>query len=269
MEKITTTLRKYFNNNDICKPERPFENIIFIGKDNSVFDSRFTFCDCHFRNCEFKLYSVYGYSIAFFNCIFENCVFYEDSIFAAFTQCIFLNNWFPYGFRRAFYPATKFILCRYDDSFLESLSKEMVCPSSGEFVGWKKGYLCRRMSDGSNHAWLVSREIIIKLLVPEDSKRSSALSNKCRCEKAKVLEIQDIDGCKIDIPEDCFVASMYEFESSVRVLERFSTSMDELQTRYIPGEMVYPNKFDLDPLVECGGGIHFFMTREEALDYSF
>ena len=268
MEKITTTLRKYFNNNDICKPERPFENIIFIGKDNDVFGSRFTFCDCHFRNCEFKLYSVYGYSIAFFNCIFENCVFYEDSIFAAFTQCIFLNNLFPQGFRCTFYPATKFLFCKYDNSILEPLHKEMPCPASGEFVGWKKAYLCHRMSKDSNVACIIPIEVIVKLLIPSDSKRSSALSNKCRCEKAKVLEIQDMDGKKIDISQEYIVISMYEFKNNIQHLVLFD-SVNKLQTLYIPGEMVYPNKFDIDPLVECGEGIQFFMTREEALNYSF
>ena len=265
MEKITTTLRKYFKNNDIFRPERPVENIIFVGSNNDVFGNKFKLFNCHFRNCEFKLYSVYGYGVAFFNCIFENCVFYEDSIFADFTGCVFFNNTFPKGFRYAFYPVTKFHFCKYDDSFLESLSKEMACPSSGEFVGWKKAYLCKRFNDSVATKMY---PVIVKLLIPSESRRSSALSNKCRCEKAMVLEIQTEDGCKIDIPEDCFVASMYEFHSIATRLVLFD-SKDKLQTKYIPGEMVYPNKFNPDPLVECGGGIHFFMTREEALDYEF
>lgn len=271
MEKIATTLYKYFDNNDIREPERPVENIIFVGNDYDVLSSRFTIFDCHFRNCEFRLYSAYGYDVGFVDCIFENCVFYEDSIFATFSRCIFLNNLFPQGFRHAFYPKTNFLLFNYDDSFLESLSEDMNCPSSGEFVGWKKAYLCKRFKDSidikRHHSIGIKMfPVIVKLLIPSKSRRSSGLSNKCRCEKAMVLEVQTEDGRKIDISEEYIVVSMYEFKS---MRPRLIVSMDDLQTRYIPGEMVYPDMFNPDPLIECGGGIHFFMTREEALNYDF
>ena len=55
------------------------------------------------------------------------------------------------------------------------------CPD-GAFIGYKKA---------SSH--------IVKLLVPEDAKRSSATTLKCRCSKAKVLEIQNLDGSKSDL----------------------------------------------------------------------
>ena len=264
MEKITTTLREYFNNKEICEPKDPVENIIFLGYNNDVFSIRFHLIGCHFRNCEFRLFSAFDYNLDFVRCTFENCVFYEDSIFASFAYCVFINNSFPNGFRHAFNPATSFLHCDYDDSFLESLSKEMVCPVSGEFVGWKKACLLYR----GNLAYLIVREVIVKLLVPEDSKRSSALSNKCRCEKAKVLEIQDTDGVKIDISEDYIVASMYELKFRASNLSLVSPK-NKIRTQYTPGEMVYPSTFDPDPIVECGGGIHFFMTREEALGYRF
>ena len=54
----------------------------------------------------------------------------------------------------------------------------MVCPEEGEFVGWKKA--------GGN--------IIVKLLISSDAKRSSATTRKCRCNKAKVLELYNPDG---------------------------------------------------------------------------
>ena len=44
------------------------------------------------------------------------------------------------------------------------------CPSDGAFVGWKK-----------------VNNVLIKLEIPADAKRSSATTNKCRCDKAKVL----------------------------------------------------------------------------------
>lgn len=52
------------------------------------------------------------------------------------------------------------------------------------FIGWKKA----RKTDNTFTVTLV------KLLIPEDAKRSSATSAKCRCNKAQVLEITSLDG---------------------------------------------------------------------------
>jgi len=58
----------------------------------------------------------------------------------------------------------------------------MACPTDGSFIGWKKasGY-------------------IVKLQITEDARRSSAGGEKCRCDKAYVVEIQNADGTKADI----------------------------------------------------------------------
>ena len=56
----------------------------------------------------------------------------------------------------------------------------LVCPEEGEFIGYKIGY-----SNDCNY-----EPCIITLLIPADAKRSSAFGNKCRCNKAKVLEIK-------------------------------------------------------------------------------
>lgn len=57
------------------------------------------------------------------------------------------------------------------------------CPD-GAFIGYKK-------ADGK----------IVKLLIPADAKRSSGTTLKCRCSKAKVLEIQEIDGSPSEVKE--------------------------------------------------------------------
>ena len=58
----------------------------------------------------------------------------------------------------------------------------IACPTDGSFIGWKKasGY-------------------IVKLQIPEDARRSSAGGERCRCDKAYVVEIQNADGTKADI----------------------------------------------------------------------
>jgi hypothetical protein len=37
---------------------------------------------------------------------------------------------------------------------------------------------------------------------------------------------------------------------------------------YYPGATVAPDSWDPDPRVECSHGIHFFLTKQEALDYA-
>ena len=56
-------------------------------------------------------------------------------------------------------------------------SFSLQCPEEGSFIGYKK-------ADNK----------IVKLLITEDAKRSSATSRKCRCNKAKVLSITSLDG---------------------------------------------------------------------------
>ena len=103
------------------------------------------------------------------------------------------------------------------------------CPSDGEFVGWKK----------------VEKKLV-KLLIPSDARRCSSTSNKCRCDKAKVLEITDLDGSNPIV--------------SV-------TNYNVIETQYVVGEMVYPDSFDENRWDECSHGIHFFINKQEAINY--
>ena len=103
------------------------------------------------------------------------------------------------------------------------------CPEAGSFIGYKK----------------VSKKII-KLLILEDSKRSSATSRKCRCDKAKVLSIESVDG------EEMFTEVKSDFDSNFI---------------YKVGEIVKVDNFCEDRWKECAAGIHFFITRQEAINY--
>ena len=105
------------------------------------------------------------------------------------------------------------------------------CPEEGQFIGWKK-----------------ASGLIVKLLILEESKRSSATSLKCRCSKAKVIEIQNIDGTVSDKKE---ISSDY--------------SSDFI---YYVGEIAEESNFDDDRFNECSSGIHFFINREVAVQYS-
>ena len=104
------------------------------------------------------------------------------------------------------------------------------CPDTGAFIAWKKvnGY-------------------IIKLQIPEDAKRCSATTTKCRCDKALVLAIEKFDGTVAGV--DSVVNHNY------------------VATTYKVGEMVYPDSFDDDRWDECSHGIHFFINRQEAVNW--
>lgn len=105
-----------------------------------------------------------------------------------------------------------------------------VCPDTGSFIAYKKasGY-------------------IVKLQIPEDAERLSATSRKCRCDKAQVLEIQNLDGTTAHVTE---VGSDYD--------ETFI---------YEVGKNVSVDNFDNNRWNECSTGIHFFINRQEAVEY--
>ena len=106
-----------------------------------------------------------------------------------------------------------------------------VPPSCGAFIGWKK----------------VMNDLIVKLKILEDSKRSSAFGRKCRCDKALVLDIQKING---ESANTSIAVSKYRKDF-----------------KYEIGEVVQVEDFDNNRFNECTSGIHFFITRDEAVDY--
>ena len=89
---------------------------------------------------------------------------------------------------------------------------------------------------------------IAKLLIPAEAKRIVFKYNKCRCEKAKVLDIYSID-------------KTHHFAYG------FSCMYDR-HFKYTVGEEVCADKFDEDAKLICAHGIHFFLTEEEAIEYS-
>lgn len=109
------------------------------------------------------------------------------------------------------------------------------CPKTGSFIGWKKCI-------GYDNIYY-----IVKLEIPADAKRSSSTGIKCRCSKAKVLEIQNLDGTKANVNE---VHSWYS-----------------LSFKYIIDEILEVPDFDERYWFDCSSGIHFFMNKEDAINY--
>ena len=89
--------------------------------------------------------------------------------------------------------------------------------------------------------------VIVKLKILEDSRRSRANGDKCRCNKALVLEFQDKDGTSSG--------------------EKEYTSNEYAKCTYKVGEIVYADSWDDNRWNECSHGIHFFVDRQSAVDY--
>ena len=103
------------------------------------------------------------------------------------------------------------------------------CPEKGSFIGYKK-----------------SGDKIVELRIEEDSKRSSATSRKCRASKVTVLSITSIDGTE-------------EFQKA--------QNTGVYSFTYEVGKTYEIDNFDDDRWNECSTGIHFFITRDEAVRY--
>ena len=105
------------------------------------------------------------------------------------------------------------------------------CPERGSFIGYKKA---------ENH--------IVVLEICDDALRSSATSRKCRCSKARVISIENLNGDA----------------ASVKTVH---SDRDE-NFFYTIGETVCVDNFDTCRWNECAPGIHFFITKEEAVYYN-
>ena len=105
------------------------------------------------------------------------------------------------------------------------------CPDFGKFIGYKKASGC-----------------IVELEIPEDAKRLSATTRKCRCNKAKVLRILNYNKEILDIIE---VRSDYDRNFVYKV-----------------GKIVSVDNFNEDRFNECSTGIHFFINFQEAVGYN-
>ena len=107
----------------------------------------------------------------------------------------------------------------------------LMCPEKGSFTGFKK----------------VRGNYIVELEILADAMRSSATGRKCRCSKAKVVSITNPDG------------------SNPKVTSAISGW--DPNFIYSVGEVVEVKDFDTNRWNECAPGIHFFITRQEAIDY--
>lgn len=119
-----------------------------------------------------------------------------------------------------------------------SIAQTSILPDEGDIIGWKK-------------AWtgdIPAIPVIVKLLIPADAQRSNATGRKCRSSTARVLDLQDKQGNSL--PPDTTAYSGHDTDFT-----------------YQKGETIHVEDFDTNRWNECATGIHFFITRIEAVEY--
>lgn len=104
------------------------------------------------------------------------------------------------------------------------------CPENGYFFGYKKCFNDR----------------LVTLLIEKDSKRCSSTSGACRCDKARVVAITSLDE---------------------RVSYDEAVSFVDGEFIYKLGEVVEADSYNENRWLDSSHGIHFWMTKEEALGY--
>jgi hypothetical protein len=106
-----------------------------------------------------------------------------------------------------------------------------IIPEQGSFEAWKK----------------LANNCIAKILIPEKAKRTCNLMNrKCRAEYVKTLAIWDEDGRKVS--------------------EGINGTHDK-KIKYTVGKITKADKFDDSVFEDCSHGIHFFLTKQEAIEW--
>lgn len=198
----------YVDLSDIDFSWSDFNNVNFIGcKLNSSILNNSRFRNCDLSKASFVKASLFGVDFRGCNLSFTNC----DG--TDFTGSILL------------------------DANLEGLihTESTIhfrnhCPQEGYIFGYKKCFNDR----------------MVKLLIPADARRCSSTTNACRCDKAKVVEITNLDKT---------------------ISYKEATSFVDGNFIYKLGEMMYADSYNENRWLDSSHGIHFWMTFEEALGY--
>jgi hypothetical protein len=104
-------------------------------------------------------------------------------------------------------------------------------PQEGELIVWKK----------------LHGDSLAQLRIPSDAKRTASLvGRKCRASYAEVIHIENKKGLSRKIG--------YSYRNNAV---------------YYVGDKFIPDSYSDDFRVECAPGVHFFLTKKEAKEYTY
>lgn len=253
-----------------------------LNKSGKVFDF-FKFYNCVFEGCEFSGSNSQD-CLYFIGCVFKECSF----IFMKSSGFHFTNSKFIRSFKgnpNLIKTGCKFhviefnkcelegIICdwggldtyeffKYDDLIYiptnDRIRKDgtinedpiitrlcpLRCPQNGTFLGYKKIVYIDNCLD----KWFC----LCTIRIPEEALRMSSTGTKCRCSEAIVVDIQRIDR----------IGNLIENQHLMSGFSIFDPNFV-----YEVGKTVKVDNFDKNIFHECSRGIHFFMSKQEAIEY--
>ena len=143
-----------------------------------------------------------------------------------------------------------------------------------DLIGWKT--ITEIQHKDKNVLYIKCR--LIELFIPKGTRCNidyGLFFNKCRCEKAKVLKISNINSDKkFELRNthhfEHILSDGMIIEDSMQKSIIHHTKFNECQqkTIYRIGRYVYPDKFDDISDRACSNGIHFFNSRSDALQWA-
>ncbi len=122
------------------------------------------------------------------------------------------------------------------------------CFAMGEIPKYGETFIAYKYVKGWKDK--VITDCIVKLRIPKNAKRIGKYWNKCRASHAIILEVQDMHSGKI-----------YDRKS-------FDKLSGPFYTGDYRGKRIKAHCFDNDPGDVCLPGIHFFMSKDEAVGYA-
>ena len=227
------------------------------GEDFSGLDFRgVLFHDMDFSTDDFPAVGFQGCDLSktiFCECVIDGDKFYDANFLGAvFVNCDFRDMFLMNGainnqgrMMRDSFDAYKDFECNTYATIVPPIQMD------GEFVGYKilvTGVTEVSFMNSTDMFHAINGLAIAELVIPADAKRLVFKDDKCRASKVYVKEIRKIGPDGIG---EC--------------IERgYSLMRYGPGTTYTSGEVLVADGFD-DSYVECSSGIHFFLTKWEAL----
>lgn len=208
--------------------------------------SKAIFNNVNFINCKF--YHTRFINVIFIQCLLQDSNYSKSTIVDSFFKRCILDN---LSINDSYLDNNFFIntdIRNIEPNTLNVLNDQIPihCPEEGEFIGFKKAYITEVEYKQDGYHDVFRYPLLVKLRIPSDAKRSSSTSNKCRCNKAEVLEITDYMGNESYLKAYSYYDPNFEYEV---------------------GKFVEVKDFDDNRWNECSMGIHFFLTKHEAIMY--
>ena len=232
---------------DHCAFNEPIKNVEFYNVTfHDVNISKFS--NCVFTRCKFYR-CVFDFGYCFCDCDISDTSLKLCNLHGVvFDKCTISDTYFWCSelqlarFSNTSVSCVTFTSCDMDNcgSFNSNLVFPQHVPSEGSFIAWKKA------------KWVLDKyektDVIVKLRITEDADRCSA-NHKCRASKVEVLQFETLDGKKL--PDDTDVRSFWNsmFKYHIGIVES--------------------NGYNTNPQDECSNGIHFFLNRDDAVNYVF